>query len=374
MVQLSEEDLIKLKAIAIVFPQYHAIPENDKFWGKGFTEWTMLRPMPRVLNGITTRFPHEDIGQYNFLDLEHRKYMRTMADHFGIFGFCFYHYWFEDRPVMHKPLDLLLSDGEPNKPFFLTWANEPWSKRWDGKNDHVLLAQDYSNVQGNIAHFNYLLPFFKHKNYIHVNGLPLFAFYRIDKADEVKIDSIMELWTRLASEAGIGGLYFIRFLGAFKNRANLAALSGNVQFEPVYSWRIPLHSYVEMSRTYTNIISGQFKVYDKHLSWDAIENNNFETFNNTFRGTFCHWSNAPRRNFSNQEYANYPHMMSPDSLKGCRAHLERMAKIVVNDPNGPADKFLFLTAWNEWNEQSVFEPTDVEGYDALTALQSVVRT
>ena len=363
----------------------------------------MLRPVPRVVNEITTRLPHPDIGFYNLLDADHRRYMRIMADRFGVYGFCYYHYWFKNKPVMHKVLELLLEGGEPNKPFFLAWANEPWSRRWDGRDSEVLLQQDYSDIDGNIQHFKFLLRFFKHPNYIRINDMPVFAMYRIDPKDIDRIEAIMEMWLQLAKNAGLKGIYFLRFMSAFKNKVHIHALSGQLQFEPVHSWvntgggpsifldnkfndTIYLANNPELitekraSAQYhrekimrSKYRTSQFKVHDKFMTWNAIEGKHFHDIS-TFRGSFCHWSNVPRRNFTNGDYVNYPHMMSPDSLKGCREHLERMAHIVINEPTPvEKEKFLFLTAWNEWNEQSVFEPTDVDGYDALVAVKSAVR-
>ena len=179
----SNTEKINIKLIAIVFPQFHEIPENNLFWGDGFTEWSLLKNIPRIVNNEIIKQPHKDIGYFNLKDYNHRKYMRILANAFNIYGFCYYHYWFKDKKVMYEPTELMLLDGEPNKPFFFCWANEQWTKRWDGGNNEILITQEYTDLNGNIKHFNYLLQFFKNSNYIKKNNKTIFIFYRIKKKD-----------------------------------------------------------------------------------------------------------------------------------------------------------------------------------------------
>eukprot|EP01041_Mallomonas_annulata_P005200 gene5200-10403_t len=394
-----------VKPIAIVFPQFHEIPENNKFWGKGFTEWTFLKPLTRIVNSILIRKPHRDIGFYNLLDYGHRAYMRIMADHFGIYGFCFYHFWFKDHPIMHKPVEAMIRDGEPNKPFFFCWANEQWTRRWDGGHDDVLMAQDYGDNNGNILHFKYLLTFFQHPNYIHINGKPMFAFYRIEKPNVVEIDNITKLWTTLALKNGLNGIHFVRFFGPFDNTVSNKDIKGFIEFEPISSWqrvgsgpiifpdgkfneKIYLENnpniaarklngtlhYNRLSPDERRFRESQFKVYSTEKTWHVIERKNFKTYGKTYRGTAFYWNNAPRKNFTNGKYITYPHMLDqvdPDKFK---AHLKRMSNIIQSEMmHNASDNFLFLAAWNEWNEQSVFEPNDIDGYDALMAVKSIAK-
>jgi len=178
----------EIKIIAIVFPQFHEIPENNEFWGKGFTEWTLLKNIPRIINNQIIKQPHNDIGYFDLTHYEHRKYMRVLSDKFNIYGFCFYHYWFKNKKVMYKPLELMLKDGEPNKPFFFCWANEQWTKKWDGGNSEILLEQDYGNEKDNIEHFYYLLNFFNNNNYI--KKITNLFLYFIELKKKILIQSI----------------------------------------------------------------------------------------------------------------------------------------------------------------------------------------
>jgi len=151
--------------------------------------------------------------------------MRILANKYNIFGFCFYHYWFKDKKVMYEPTELMLIDGEPNKPFLFCWANEQWTKRWDGGNNEILLAQEYGNDNANKDHFEYLLQFFKNKNYIKKHNKPIFIFYRIEEKDIDKINNIIKLWDKMAISQGFDGIHFMRFLGPFNNNINIGKYS-----------------------------------------------------------------------------------------------------------------------------------------------------
>jgi len=226
------QDLKDIKNIAIFFPQYHEFEENNQFWGKGFTEWTLLKQMPSYVNNQPIKQPYEEMGYYNLKNIEHRKYIEALANHYQIHGFCFYHYWFKNKKVMYEPLELMLKDNKPNVKFMFCWANEQWTKRWDGGNNEILIGQDYTDTQGNEEHFYYLLDFFKHKNYIKIENKPVFIFYRIEEKDAEHIQSIIYLWNKLAKNAGFQGIYFMRFLGPFNNTIHLDGLEAYVNFEP----------------------------------------------------------------------------------------------------------------------------------------------
>ena len=396
-----------IKIIAIVFPQFHEIPENNKFWGTGFTEWTLLRNIPRVVNGEIIRQPHNDIGYFNLNDYSHRKYMRQLADKFNIFGFCYYHYWFKNKKVMYEPTELMLKDGEPNKPFLFCWANEQWTKRWDGGNNEILIEQDYSDIDGNISHFNYLLDFFKNKNYIKKCGKPIFIFYRIEEKYINDINNIIKIWNNLALENNLPGIHFMKFLGPFNNSIFLENINGYVEFQPGYA-----------SQTFSDIISEDNNkifnedLYDEDLYLkknidvkELIEkkyiNNGFEHYqkigekerkfrtskfnvfdgsilyekilqlprvhNEIHRGISLNWNNTPRRNYTSTEYDKYPHYYKNIDHKLFKSTFTKLLKKIDNDPNKD-DDFLFISAWNEWNEQAILEPNNYDGYSYLKSL------
>lgn len=398
---ITADDRKRLKAIALVSPQYCG---NDSCRKKGFTEWTLLKNAPRTANGIATRLPHSDVGYYNYSDIRHRRYMRVLADHFGIYGFCFYHFWSKVGPVLPQPLDALLQDGEPNKPFFLTWANSLWT---DGVGSEPL---DYADSNDNNAHFHYLLPIFRHKKYICISGMPVFSFSRVDIADIPHVEDLMELWNDLAVKAGLKGIFFLEFsTSQAPSLALTGVFSARVALQPMHSWvhassgpsihhdggadisatfrahnpavmdelqrrGISLEHFMSQFPMMFDFMTSQFKVYNRKLSWKAAENADLSRWRSSIRSAFCHWSNVPRRNSTSQNYGSYPQMMTPNSISGCRRHLDEMAKVVLNDRNGTTEKILILNSWNQWDEQSAFEPNDVDGYDSLSAAKRVFRS
>lgn len=395
-----------IKILAIVFPQFHEIPENNKFWGDGFTEWTLLKNIPRIVNGEIIKQPHSDIGYFNLKDYNHRKYMRTLSDKYNIYGFCYYHYWFKDKKIMYEPLELMLQDGEPNKPFLFCWANEQWTKRWDGGNNEILIEQEYSDLDGNIKHFNYLIPFFKSKNYIKKFNKPIFIFYRIEDKDIEDIKNIIRIWNDLAIKEGFDGIHFMRFLGPFNNKIILEDINGYVEFAPGYfnqkyyndlcieddnkifneydediyldkNVDVKEHvkngllnsgydHYKSLNTKFKNIRTSKFFTYDGKELYNKIIDNNKE-FKEQHRGISVNWNNTPRRNYTNNEYSKYPHYYKNINPNLFGNTLYNLLKKVINTPNED-DDFIFVSAWNEWNEQAILEPNNEDGYDYLVNL------
>jgi hypothetical protein len=399
----------EIKMIAVVFPQFHEVYENNLFWGKGFTEWTLLRNIPRIVNDEIIKQPHSDIGYYDLTNIEHRKYMRVLADKYNIYGFCYYHYWFKNKKVMYEPTELMLKDGEPNKPFFFCWANESWTKRWDGGNNEILLQQDYTDNNGNIEHFYYLLDFFKNKNYIKKYNKPIFVFYRIEEECINEIKSIIKLWNELALKEGFNGIHFMKFLGPFSNKL-IDEMDGYIEFEPGYCTQQNYHDiicedknfifdenndnfneniyldknedvkkyviekklkygydhYMSLNEKEKKVRTSKFYVYDGDKLYNHIIDLK-RIHPEQHRGLITSWNNVPRRNYTNKEYNKYPHYYkNMDSYKFGNLCSKLLNKI--NNDNNKTDDFLLITAWNEWNEQSILEPNNEDGYNYLKQL------
>ncbi|CAI5457720.1 unnamed protein product [Closterium sp. Yama58-4] len=204
----------KLRMIAVVFPQYHAFKENDLFWGTNFTEWTNLKlAYFNPWNFQPIKHPIEAYGgYYNMLSHSQRSRMGKLARFYGIQGFAFHHYWFECNTVfMESVIMEMLKDGQPDLPFMLIWANEAWTRHWTGETGEVLQSQSYGNETCWRLHFQWLLPLFKHPNYIKVNNKPAFGIYIVPLIKELK--PMLKLWRSLAKEEGLPGLHIIQCLG-----------------------------------------------------------------------------------------------------------------------------------------------------------------
>jgi hypothetical protein len=276
---------------------------------------------------------------------------------------------------MNLPVERMLKDGEPRKPFVLCWANSNWTRIWHGAIDEVILEQDYSDREGNIKHFNHLLPMFRHKLYIRINDRPVFLIYRVDPKDAQAIAGIMELWQELAVEAGLPGIHFMRFNGPFV-WADSPTFAGYAQFEPGFSTENSPSLFSTLRREQGPYAG--FRVLDAEAAWAAAERRDHPRvagLQQFFRGAFLRWSNAPRRNWTNGNHYAYPMVYHNSTIAGFERHLRRVYDLAANDGatvTGP-EHFVFLTSWNEWNEQSALEPNDIDGYDALMAVKRVFK-
>ena len=194
----------KIKPIAIYLPQFHPILENDEWWGKGFTEWTnVTKAQPRFEGHYQPHLP-SDLGFYDLRLEEARLAQEELAKNFGIYGFCYYHYWFNGKRVLHEPLDRKMQNPKEDLPFMMCWANENWTRTWDGADHQVLLKQEYG-FEDDLAHIKHLIAFFTDNRYIKVNGKPIFIVYRPKLFPDIK--KTIAIWRKAVQEAGFPDLY-----------------------------------------------------------------------------------------------------------------------------------------------------------------------
>jgi len=196
-----------IRSIAMFLPQFHPIPENDRWWGSGFTEWTNVRAgAPRFPGHYQPHVP-STLGYYDLRDPSARAAQAALARQYGIHGFCYYHYWFNGKRLLETPLNEVLRTGEPDFPFCVCWANENWTRRWDGLDQEVLIAQTYSD-EDSVAFIRALVPTFRDERYIRVNGRPLFLVYRTGLLPDPRRTT--EIWREELHQAGVGDPYLVR--------------------------------------------------------------------------------------------------------------------------------------------------------------------
>ncbi len=334
-----------IKPIAIYLPQFHPIPENDKAWGKGFTEWTNVRNAQPLFEGhYQPHVPHASIGYYNLLDNSIIKKQVEIAKSYGIYGFAFYHYWFNGKRLLEKPIENFLKDKDIDFPFCLIWANEPWSKRWDGSENEIIQPQVHS-IEDDEKHMNFLCEhFFSDDRYIRVDNKPVFIVYRTELFDDIK--ETAKLWRKIAKKRGFKDLHLVR-VESFTQNVNPNKINFDAALEFVPNWKTNLPSFSD------------YKIIDYCSS---VFNSILTTYHySTIRCVFPSWDNTPRKGKDGTVYIN-------NNLHVFKFYLQRMIQFTLSDYSNK-EKFLFINAWNEWGEGCHIEPDEKNGYSYLQIIK-----
>lgn len=357
------------KVLAFVLPQFHRIPENDAWWGEGFTEWTNVRKARPLFPGhLQPRIPAEG-RYYDLLDPAVHDWQAGLARRHGVYGFCYYHYWFNGRQLLEKPVQLLLARGEPDVPFCLAWANEPWTRAWDGGDREILMPQSYGDESDWRRHFEYLLTAFRDRRYIRVDGKPMFLIYR--SASIEALGSMLTLWRDLARSAGLPGLHVVGMLTAFPMDPRRELFDAFAEFEPVFTFthRRPywLRKREKWIRKYTRACWRLFgraarppNSYDYASLWRAIAKRELPP--RTYAGAFVDWDNSPRRGLERSMIMrNFERRAFEE---GFRAQLRKAQQANA--------QFLFVNAWNEWAEGAYMEPDEARGLFFLDTIRAAI--
>lgn len=357
----------KIKSIAMYLPQFHRVPENDEWWGEGFTEWTAVKAAEKLWDGHNQ--PREPLGDnyYNLMEKETMKWQADLAKKYGIGGFCFYHYYFENgRRILEKPAENLLKWKEIQMPFCFCWANQTWARTWSnirdgnswsekfescGENSQtILLNQNYGGYDEWKAHFEYLKPFFLDERYIKLNEMPVFLFYMPDEI--FQLAEMIECWNDLCKECGIKKIYAIGINIAQKaDGLDAILLQGPKGFaEPRIAGKIAEINWDKGVKTYD---------YDE-LWKNAAEVERVEGVK-TYIGGVVDYDDTPRRG----KLGTCITGVSPEKFEK-----SLFAIAVKNIRLG--NEFLFINAWNEWGEGNYLEPDKKYGYQYLEAVKNVM--
>lgn len=370
----------EMKPIAIYFPQFHAIPENDKWWGEGFTDWTKVKEGYPLFEGHhQPRVPAD--GYYDLTQKEVIAKQIAMAKQYGVYGFTIYHYWFDGKQLLETPKELILNNKDLDIPFCLTWANETWARRWEGKDSEILMEQTYEPTHEKWKeHFDYIKPYLTDARAIKIDGKPLFQIYRPHLITQV--EQMLAYWRELAREAGIGELYFMAVKSFdFPNNGILDAFDGVLLFNPheavnsreykglqVVLENILRHcpeSWVERMRVIRNKARTKYVLHPYSKVCDVVLKRNFRYKDkDTFKMAFLEWDNTARY----KEKATVYHGCTPSAFEAFFTRLmkEESAK------HSEEKQYVFINAWNEWAEGTYLEPDTDNGYAYLEALQRAV--
>ena len=371
----------QLKLIAMYFTQLHAIPENDKWWGKGFTDWNNVKAAQPLFDGHNQPRIPLDNNYYDQSEIETLRRQANLAKQYGVFGFCHYHYWFDGKQLLQTPTNLLLDNPDIDFPFCLSWANETWSKRWDGRDHYILIKQTHPPKKASWQkHFNYLIRAWSDDRAIKIDGKPVFIIYRPQHIK--KLSKMLDYWREQAIKAGLKGLYVIYQSQCDIPNKKLQGIDAVFQFQPLnallsdnntISARIkakfhrllqylpdPIESFLQSALS-TIKISHTLYSYDE--VWDKIINQEPLTGFTNYRGAYVDWDNTAR-------YGERATIFGGVTPQRFEYWFKQLVDIVLSDNN--KDKLIFINAWNEWAEGAYMEPDMVNGLQYLEAIERVL--
>lgn len=364
-----------VKILAMYLPQFHEVPENSKFWGKGFTDWVSVKKASPLFKGH--KQPQIPLNN-NYYDLSKKEtiaWQIDLAKKYGVYGFGIYHYWFsKDKQLLTKPAEIILSNKDLDIPFFFAWDNASWRRTWskfrgnawapledEGKNtkeSSILIEYKLGKEEDWKIHFEYLLNHFKDERYIKVNGKPLFEIFNYSE----DIYKMHQYWDKLARENGFKG---IEILYKKSPLYKLPIKCTNFCYEPQNSgwgagWKI--WSFKILSILGLVGKKGPLK-YDFDKIWkDLIKNAKKRTKSNEWHGAFVSYDDTPRRGKKGR-------IITGGSSEKFELYLKQLVSICKEQDK----EFILLTAWNEWGEGAVLEPSKEDGFKYLEAIYRVVN-
>lgn len=369
----------KPKLIAFYFPQFHSIPENDIWWGKGFQDWKLVQNSRPLFKGHNQpRIPYDHV-YYNPCEYKVLEKQAMMAKEYGVYGFMFYHYYFDGKLMLEKPLETLLKYRTIDIPFCLSWANETWTRGWIGK-PHVILQEQKHINDKNIwrNHFMYLLPFFKDERYIRVNDMPIFIIYQPTILSYT--EELFSYWNQLAKDNGLKGIYFIANKNhQFQHNESLKFYNAMLKFQPREAYNSQdfqsenfvarfqcLRAMPEKWQGYLRRLLytfSSYKVIDTSKIWEIILSHAYEKNDSgleIYESAFFEWDNSPR-------YGKHAKIYTGMSKEDMKNNMRKLFDLAVENNS----EFIFFNAWNEWSESAYLEPDVINGYDYLNIIKSI---
>ena len=357
-----------IKPIALYLPQYHSIPENNKWWGEGFTEWVNVKkakPCFSYSNGSTHYQPHVPCDELSYYDLTNVDIMRQqakLAQKFDVYGFCFYYYYFKNgKRLLEKPINNYLQAKDIKFPFCFCWANENWTRVWDGGNKDILIDQDYS--EENICRMiKEMLPAFKDERYIKVDGRPLLFVYRAEIITYVK--KITYIWQNIAKSNGFEkGLYLVSMQNFQEINPSKMGFDASSEFAVAYRKINPWlnckqligNKEIDRLSSYPIIMSDMDSIMRKMLFRP-------KTRYNRIKCVCPGWDNTPRRGMVNSALI---YDSSPERFY--RFYKGAVIETIARNENG----IVMINAWNEWGEGAHLEPDKKNGYQFLEQIYNI---
>ena len=346
-----------MEVIAIYLPQFHPIPENDEWWGKGFTEWTNVAKARPLYLGHEQPILPADLGYYDLRVPEVRRAQAEMAASYGVTAFCYWHYWFDGRLILERPLEEVVASGEPDFPFCVAWANHTWSGIWHGAPDRTLIEQTYLGPDDDARHFEYLRSTFEDPRYLRLDGRPVFFIYK--PADLPDPARFVEQWQQMAEAAGLGGLYLVASLGESDYERHVED-----GFDAAVYFKFPFGDD-RAAQIRQRLQNRGYMRGPKRLPYsDALPEPPKAAKGPVFPAVYPNWDNTARSGRGGV-------VITEATPERFGAHVRRSLEIASTMPEG--ERAIVIKSWNEWAEGNYLEPDRHTGYARLEVLARELR-
>jgi lipopolysaccharide biosynthesis protein len=345
------------KLICFYLPQFHPIPENNRWWGEGFTEWTNVLPaQPQFVGHYQPHLPDDFLGCYSLLDKQTQHKQIELAKAYGIEGFCFYFYWFGGKRLLETPLQHYLHDKSLDLPFCLCWANENWTRRWDGMDQEILMAQQHS-PEDDLAFIRYVAQYMRDDRYIRIGGKPLLLVYRPSLLPAAR--KTVKRWRTWCRQNGIGEIYLAYTQSFDFVNPKQYGFDAAIEFPPANRIQLDITQSVTPTRA---DFAGS--VYDWRIFVGRSEQYRKKGYP-LFRGVCPSWDNTARRK-------NHGKIFLHSSPALYQRWLENAIRDTLKNQDNPDERLIFINAWNEWAEGAHLEPDQKYGYAWLQATRNAL--
>ena len=382
---------MKARVIALYIPQFHPIPENNRWWGPGFTEWTNVAKAKPLFKGhVQPKIP-ADLGFYDLRLPEVRQQQADLAHEVGIEGFCYYHYWFGGKQLLERPFNEVLASGKPDFPFCLCWANHSWSnKTWNRKSNmqsnSMLIEQTYPGYDDDYNHFMNVLPAFRDKRYITIDGKPVFFLY--NPWEHTRVKEWIVTWRKLAQENGLPGLHFVSMCDATltfklnpdgtKSRVLPNVESSQDLFQTVLDMGFDAVNCIGMRRGEMLSEGRMLNLCKTILRKAGLPIGQFFDYSRTVKGFFPpetkwenvyptivpQWDRSPRAATLDGIYVHATPKAFEEHINDALTYIEKKA---------PEHRIMVLKSWNEWGEGNYVEPDLEFGHGWLEAIKNTIQ-
>lgn len=348
------------RVVTFYLPQFHPTPENDAWWGPGFTEWTNVARARQLFRGHQQPHVPADLGFYDLRLPESRAAQAELASRYRVEAFCYWHYWFAGRRILERPFDEVLATGRPELKFCLAWANQTWSGIWHGAADKILIEQTYPGPQDERQHFDHLLPAFTDPRYLTVEGRPVFYVFRPEQLPDP--GAFVQRWQAMARSAGLPGLYLLAEVSDLLGRGPKFPDPRSAGFDAGVYVRLPVASHgLEVARM--RLRRKLLRHPERYRHRATLPAPPPPLAADVLPCVYPNWDNTPRSGRRGLVLeGSGPQLFAGQVREACQR--------VAHRPE--AERLLFVKSWNEWAEGNHLEPDQAHGHGYLSALATGV--